>query len=54
VSDETRKKHFSYWTQLTTQTKLKNSQNFEEGEGEFQKLKCSRDERRRHPQPALS
>jgi hypothetical protein len=49
VSDETSKKHFSYWTQLITQYKLENSQNLEEREGEFQKLKCSRDERRRHP-----
>jgi hypothetical protein len=49
ASDETSKKYISYWTQLTTETKLENSQNLEEREGEFHKLKCSMDERRRHP-----
>jgi hypothetical protein len=29
VSDGTSKKHFSYWTPLRNQTKLKNSQNLE-------------------------
>jgi hypothetical protein len=53
LSNETSKKHFSYSDQLTTETKHENSQNLEEREGEFQKLKCSTNERRMHPRSTL-